>query len=227
MSPDGYRSDGASDSSESSSGTWEFVDNYTAERPPHLNLTNVPSVTTAAAATPRTLPGSLNTCIGSRTGSELDVASSIRDYAHSSLSGATGKTDSTIKGDEGGLIRSHLLYYINRNYDGGADSLTKRAKDALDNTYTPYTHGKDIDEWIQEGCFQACPPKDASVLGASTVVHGSRSHTSRTTGSWSIVSSVHSQPRADRTSEWVAAAGWQFDDAPAYPRGRILPDEDL
>ncbi|CAJ2501179.1 Uu.00g040320.m01.CDS01 [Anthostomella pinea] len=201
-----------------------LTDNFSAQRPPHLNLTNIPSASIAgSAAEPRT-PGDLDVDL-QHTHPDAEDSYEPQHYAHSSPSCYTESTV-TVTGDTA-VPRGDLLYFINRDYDGAAQPLTQHAIEALNHTYNTGAYTGDIREWVHGGQFAG---HEQTELSASMMVtKGPRSHaTTQTTGSsWTIVSSVPSRSHDDRTADAVCATGCKFDDIAAHPSGSSILDEDF
>ncbi|KAI0408878.1 hypothetical protein F4802DRAFT_300805 [Xylaria palmicola] len=211
---------------------------YTASRPPQYNNSNQApgrALPSAPGAVPRTV---------------LTTAASLADLALSQTSDARGRyppssyTESTgtvvangasavagaaVTGGTPGL-RLDLLFHINRDYNGAVQPLTERAVAALNHDFGQGPFNGNVAEWVR--CRLHYPPSDPMDLSPYTLCHP-RTWTVARTGStvgssWSMVSStVLSLSQVGHVADDICAAGWQFDEVPAWPAGPAILDEDL
>ncbi|KAI1496595.1 hypothetical protein F5X99DRAFT_63854 [Biscogniauxia marginata] len=199
-----------------------YTSNFTRNRPPHLNDSNFPSTQINGIMTDPSHVA--NDGLAANRGNIYNP----QRYAPSPQS-ATDGTNAAAMG-----VRNYLQYFINQNYDGTIQPLTEQAVDALNHCHRLGSHaggGGNISEWVNGGVFAAAEAGGpASAIGASISMlrDGPRSRlTMTTTGSSRSMGSAARHSHLDCIAENVCAAGWQFDDMPAYPARLDIGDEDI
>ncbi|KAI0596661.1 hypothetical protein F4775DRAFT_289626 [Biscogniauxia sp. FL1348] len=207
-----------------------YTSNFTRNRPPHRNDRNLSSSQYNGPMTDSS--NAANDDLATGKGS----IHNLQGYAGSAPSTTESTAATTVKGDAGAVVaetpkpRKHLLYWINRDYDAPAERLTEQAVDALNHG----TVGGDIGEWVTKGVYvvgraspePGGPDTSVGVLGRGT--HSRVTTATGSSGSKGPCSSSHYYHHLDRMAENVCAAGWQFDDVPAFPaRLADIDDADI
>ncbi|KAI1639562.1 hypothetical protein F4809DRAFT_595758 [Biscogniauxia mediterranea] len=209
-----------------------YTSNFTRHRPPHRNDRNLSSSQYDGPMTDSN--NAANDGLATGRGNGYNP----QGYARSAQSTTESTAPTTVMGGtvaETPMPRKHLLYWINRDYDAPTERLTEQAVDALNHDSLG---GGDIGEWITRGVYAvgraAASPGSAGGPSTSVVVLGHGPHsrvTLATTGSSSGTrgSSSSHHYYHDRVAENVCAAGWQFDDVPAFParRAENIDDADI
>ncbi|KAI1485039.1 hypothetical protein F5X96DRAFT_661674 [Biscogniauxia mediterranea] len=215
-----------------------YTSNFTRHRPPHRNDRNLSPSQYNGPMTDSN--NAANDGLATGRGNGYNP----QGYAGSAQSTTDSTAPTMVR--EGGTVaetptpRKHLLYWINRDYDAPTERrLTEQAVDALNHDSLG---GGDIGEWITRGVYAvgrgaaASPGSAGGGPNTSVVVLGHGPHSrvtlATTTGSSSGSrgsSSSHHHYYHDRMAENVCAAGWQFDDVPAFParRAENIDDADI
>ncbi|KAI0970207.1 hypothetical protein F4678DRAFT_132875 [Xylaria arbuscula] len=122
--------------------------------------------------------------------------------------------------------RMHILFHLDRDYDGGAQPLTKRAIAALNYDFAHGSGNSNVEEWIH-GRSQFSSTDSAGIN--MSILRSPRTETETRTGSqssFSMVSSSTVRPsQMEHVDVTLRAAGLQFADVSA-PVTRQLLDED-
>ncbi|KAH8165696.1 hypothetical protein CIB48_g2572 [Xylaria polymorpha] len=122
-------------------------------------------------------------------------------------------------------IRPHILYHVNRDYNGALEPLTEHAVAALNNDFRNGSYSGNVDEWVY-GRSQ-CPPSDPEDLNMSVFRHPHTRTDSTLGSSWTVVSSsTPSGSQMEHVADCICAAGLQFADVPAFPMGHDHYDGD-
>jgi hypothetical protein len=128
-------------------------------------------------------------------------------------------------------LREHLLFHLNRDYDGAVQPLTERAIAALNDNFGTGSYNGNIGDWILGGP-QPSPADlmsvNVSVLRSPPTQAMTRTGSSAVGSSWTVVSmSTPTVSQVDHTADSVCAVGLQFDNVAAHPNGPGLLDEDF
>ncbi|TGJ88528.1 hypothetical protein E0Z10_g234 [Xylaria hypoxylon] len=216
----------------------EFEGNFTATRPPQYNDSNQPSgrfLHGGLSAVPRTL-------VTMSQAPQVPTPSQLEDVGqHYPSSDSTG----TVMADEVAAAaaaafsqprpgldpvpRMHILFHINRDYNGAVLPLTERAVAALNHDFAHGSGNGNVDEWIHgRSQFSPADQMDPSM----SVLRHPRTRTVTRTGStvassWSAISSSTLRVSLmGHVADDVCATGLQFADV-SVPIGNHLLDEDL
>ncbi|ORY66258.1 uncharacterized protein BCR38DRAFT_175942 [Pseudomassariella vexata] len=205
-----------------------YQENFTRDRPPHLNHTNFPS---AQSSGPLTEPES----IGAEDHMErmhLAQAETDGDHDRYPPSLGSGNTDSTMKDKgvetpvENGVDqyiqrRNHVLYFISNDPLNLNPPLTVAALQALNHGNGQYHH-QHVYQWCQNGYFPVAVANTTAGISESLMVsRRSQQAQSHATEASSVAVSTRTYPAGER----ITGAGFQFDEMPAPARS--LKDDDL
>ncbi|KAI1761840.1 hypothetical protein GGR53DRAFT_451573 [Hypoxylon sp. FL1150] len=214
-----------------------YADNYTSDRPPHLNDDNFSSTQPGGSASqPRRAP-SVHVPI------DVGMGSNVQHYPSSFRS---ANTNSTMKAGDpltqqstnttgavagGGPFeqRAYLAYYLSRNYDtSAAPSLTTQAVAALDHSNETGPYNGNIHGWLPGAGYNvaADPAGNNWSVEYLPMAGSSGRHSSVATNhSWTMVPSHHHDPRAENI---YGVGEWQTDVAadPKTILARCITDED-
>ncbi|KAI1124709.1 hypothetical protein F5Y10DRAFT_24103 [Nemania abortiva] len=192
---------------------------FTPTRPPQYNDSNQPPKRTASSLEE-----------GHSGSGRTATTPTIVGVGNETTPATIHTTNEASVPNQSPVLRAHILYHVNRDYDGAMQPLTERAVAALNNQVANETWNSNLGEWMGGGShFWPASPTDInmSVLGrpqASTVAG-----TGTGSGpSWTIVPEpMLPASQAEHVGEVVSAAGDQFAQVSACPKGDGLLDEDF
>ncbi|KAI0515195.1 hypothetical protein F5B22DRAFT_192195 [Xylaria bambusicola] len=209
----------------------DFEDNYTFDRPPQLNLSTQPAggsspngastVSQAAVITdqtPRRMASSQLEEAGQHYPASDSTATVMADEVAAATQAALPRLDP--------VVRAHILFHVNRDYNGAVQPLTEGAVAALNHDYA-YSS---VAEWVQ-GRSQFSPADQLGFDMSNMLPSRIRTSTAARTGS-TVESSctMVSRSTLKSTKTWgahtVCAAGQQFEDVctPIYHSHLSLDD---
>ncbi|KAI0173388.1 hypothetical protein GGR52DRAFT_571901 [Hypoxylon sp. FL1284] len=201
-----------------------YTDNYTSDRPPHLNDDNFSSTQPGGPAYEPRRPPSVQA-------SELDtmhVTTQGRNYTpHYPASSRSANTSSTVRGGDPLVPRPHVDFFANQyNYDDpGAVSLTAQAISTHNHSNETLLYNGDIPSWVLGAGYNIAG--DGSNDGNSRYVQVSsdsgRHSSVATDSSWTMVAPAHDS----QAETFTGIGGWQADiAADTYTLASRIPDED-
>ncbi|KAI1307739.1 hypothetical protein F5Y03DRAFT_114904 [Xylaria venustula] len=207
--------------------------NYTTAHPPPYNDNNQPSgrsLPSGPSATPQTVMSTSQT-----PGQQLEGAGQHYPASDSSATVRPDEVASVTQALQDSLPqhgflyelvpRMHILFHLDRDYNGGAQPLTERAIAALNYDFAHGSSNSNVEQWIHGRSQFSSDPAGINM----SILRSPRTETESRTGSkssFSMVSSSTVQPsQMEHVNFTVCAAGLQFADVSA-PAARQLLDED-
>ncbi|KAI0428944.1 hypothetical protein F5Y09DRAFT_343153 [Xylaria sp. FL1042] len=205
-------------------------DNYTAVRPPQykdsnlpsgMSLSSGPSVTPENVVTRSQAPGRPTSSQGEDAPQHYPASDSTATVRADEVAATTQATQAPRRDP---TPRAHILFYIDRDYNGATPPLTERALAAHNHYVAHASVNGHIDEWIRgRSQFSAADPVDINM----SILRNDRTETATRCGSsssWSMISSSTLTPlQIEPVADVVCDTGVQFADVSA-PIGHLLDE---
>ncbi|KAI1775618.1 hypothetical protein F4818DRAFT_383627 [Hypoxylon cercidicola] len=194
-----------------------YTDNYTSDRPPHLNDDNFPSTQPGGYGYQPRRPPSVHP-------SELNLVTDP-DTDYTVPSSGSANTDGTVREGDVFARRAYIGHYVSYDYHNPVvpPPLTTDTIAALDHSNETQPYNGDIYNWLPGAGYSV--PNDTTNNWSTQANSSYNSHSSVATNrSWTMVPTAH-DPQAENIN---GIGGWQADITadPETILARIIPDED-